>query len=77
MLPVESFNVGSSFVRFLAENKSKKQAAEKEDGNDSEKSSAEREQEKGIKSGDIFSLSVPFGDAKDDKTMPFFDVEPN
>ncbi|XP_077405309.1 thyroid hormone receptor-associated protein 3b isoform X2 [Vanacampus margaritifer] len=71
----EKMVISAAFKKFLAENKSKKQAGEKEDGNDSEKGSTEREQEKGIKSGDIFSISVPFNDPKEDKTMPFFDEE--
>nr|XP_057902191.1 thyroid hormone receptor-associated protein 3b isoform X2 [Doryrhamphus excisus] len=68
--------ISAAFKKFLAENKSKKQAAEKDDGHDVIKSSADREQEKAAKSGDIFSISVSaFGDSKEDNTMPFFDDE--
>lgn len=61
--------------RFLAENKSKKQAIEKENGREKEQSTTDREKEKGIKSGDLFNISsTSFSDSKEDKTMPFFDA---
>lgn len=61
--------------RFLAENKNKKQAAEKENGRDKEQSATDRELEKGSKSGDLFNISsTSFSDSKEDKTMPFFDA---
>lgn len=59
--------------RFLAENKSKKQAAEKESGRDKEQVSVDREPEKSGKTGELFNISS-FSDAKDDKAMPFFDA---
>lgn len=63
-----------SSVRFLAENKSKKQAAEKESSREKEALSADREQEKSSKSAEIFSVSsTAYADSKDDKTLPFFD----
>lgn len=61
--------------RFLAENKSKKQAAEKENGRDKEQSNPDRELEKGSKSGDLYNISsASFSDSKEDKTLPFFDA---
>lgn len=61
--------------RFLAENKNKKQAAEKENGRDKEQSNTDRELEKGSKSGDLFNISSgSFSDSKEDKTLPFFDA---
>lgn len=61
--------------RFLADNKNKKQAAEKENGRDKEQSTTDRELEKGSKSGDLFNISsASFGDSKEDKTLPFFDA---
>lgn len=63
------------FFRFLAENKNKKLAAEKENGRDKEQSTTDRELEKGSKSGDLFNTSsTSFSDSKEDKTMPFFDA---
>lgn len=61
----------------MAENKNKKQAAEKENGRDKEQSTAEREREleKGGKSGDLFNISsASLSDSKEDKTLPFFDA---
>lgn len=59
----------------MAENKNKKQAAEKENGRDKEQSTAERELEKGSKSGDLFNISSSsFGDSKEEKPVPFFDA---
>lgn len=61
--------------RFLAENKNKKQAPEKENGRDKEHNTTERELEKGSKSGDLFNISsASFGDSKQDKAVPFFDA---
>lgn len=61
--------------RFMAENKNKKQAAEKENGRDKEQSTTDREKEKGSKSGELFSISsTSFSDSKEDKTVPFFDA---
>lgn len=51
----------------MAENKNKKQAAEKEQG------TVDREREKGGKSGDLFNISS-FNESKEDKTLPFFDA---
>lgn len=49
--------------------------AEKEEGRDKEQSMADRDLEKGSKSGDNFNISsISFGDSKEDKAMPFFDV---
>uniref|UniRef100_A0A671U460 Thyroid hormone receptor associated protein 3b n=1 Tax=Sparus aurata TaxID=8175 RepID=A0A671U460_SPAAU len=59
--------ISAAFKKFLAENKNKKQAAEKEQG------TADREREKGSKSGDLFNISS-FSDSKEDKTLPFFDA---
>lgn len=59
--------------RFLAENKSKKQAAEKEGSHDKEQSATERE--KASKAGDHFSISAAlFDDTKEDIPLPFFDA---
>lgn len=55
--------------RFLAENKSKKQAADKENGREKEQSAADRELDKGNKSGDLYGI-----ESKEDKTVPFFDA---
>lgn len=65
---------GSLHFRFLAENKNKKQAAEKDNSRDKEQSSTEREKEKGSKSGDLFSISTSFSDSKEEKASPFFDA---
>lgn len=60
--------------RFLAENKNKKLAPEKENGRDKEHNTTDRELVKGSKSGDLFNISsASFGDSKEDKTVPFFD----
>ncbi|XP_051811342.1 thyroid hormone receptor-associated protein 3b isoform X1 [Acanthochromis polyacanthus] len=67
--------ISAAFKKFLAENKGKKQASEKENGREKEQISAEREAEKSSKSGDVFSISsASFTDSKDDKTLPFFDA---
>ncbi|XP_070777484.1 thyroid hormone receptor-associated protein 3b [Enoplosus armatus] len=67
--------ISAAFKKFLAENKNKKQAAEKENGRDKEQSTADRELEKGSKSGDLFNMSsTSYSDSKEDKTMPFFDA---
>ncbi|XP_033492475.2 thyroid hormone receptor-associated protein 3b isoform X3 [Epinephelus lanceolatus] len=67
--------ISAAFKKFLAENKSKKLAAEKENGRDKEQSTVDRELEKGSKSGDLFTISsTSFSDSKEDKTMPFFDA---
>ncbi|XP_053189855.1 thyroid hormone receptor-associated protein 3b isoform X2 [Scomber japonicus] len=67
--------ISAAFKKFLAENKNKKQAAEKENGRDKEQSTSERELEKGSKSGELFNISSSsFGDSKEDKTLPFFDA---
>lgn len=59
----------------MAENKNKKQAAEKENGREKEQSTVDREREKGVKSGELFNISsTSFSDSKEDKTMPFFDA---
>lgn len=61
--------------RFLAENKNKKQAAEKENGREKEQNVTDRDLEKGVKSGDLFNISSSaFSDSKEDKTVPFFDA---
>ncbi|XP_038580195.1 thyroid hormone receptor-associated protein 3b isoform X3 [Micropterus salmoides] len=74
MLPAGDKNViSAAFKKFLAENKNKKQAAEKENGRDKEQSTTELE--KGSKSGDLFNISsTSFSDSKEDRTMPFFDA---
>lgn len=59
--------------RFLAENKNKKQAAEKENSREKEQVTVDREQEKSGKTGELFNVSS-FGDLKEDKTMPFFEA---
>lgn len=59
--------------RFMAENKNKKQAAEKENSGEKEQITVDREQEKSGKTGELFNLSS-FGDIKGDKTMPFFEA---
>ncbi|XP_074469620.1 thyroid hormone receptor-associated protein 3b isoform X6 [Sebastes fasciatus] len=65
--------ISAAFKKFLAENKNKKQAAEKENGRDKEQRATDRELEKGSKSGDLFNTSsTSFGDSKED--MPFFDA---
>ncbi|KAI4817478.1 hypothetical protein KUCAC02_010876 [Chaenocephalus aceratus] len=67
--------ISAAFKKFLAENKNKKQAAEKENGRDKEQSNTDRELEKGSKSGDLFNISSgSFSDSKEDKTLPFFDA---
>ncbi|KAK1880614.1 Thyroid hormone receptor-associated protein 3 [Dissostichus eleginoides] len=67
--------ISAAFKKFLAENKNKKQAAEKENGRDKEQSNTDRELEKGSKSGDLFNIpSGSFSDSKEDKTLPFFDA---
>ncbi|XP_047461098.1 thyroid hormone receptor-associated protein 3b isoform X2 [Mugil cephalus] len=63
----------AAFKKFLAD-KNKKQAADKENGRDKEQNTADRELEKGSKSGELFNISsASFGDSKEDKTVPFFD----
>lgn len=64
------------YSRFLAENKSKKEASEKGNGRDKEQSSADREAEKiNIKSGDHYNISTAgFSDSKEDKSLPFFNA---
>jgi len=58
----------------LAENKSKKQAAEKENGREKEQLSADRELEKGPKAADLFGVPpAAYGEPKEDKALPFFD----
>ncbi|XP_032390790.1 thyroid hormone receptor-associated protein 3b isoform X3 [Etheostoma spectabile] len=67
--------ISAAFKKFLAENKSRKMAAEKENGRDKEESQTDGELEKGNKSGDLFNTSsTSFSDSKEDKTMPFFDA---
>ncbi|KAM7373464.1 hypothetical protein PAMP_008312 [Pampus punctatissimus] len=67
--------ISAAFKKFLADNKNKKQAAEKENGRDKDQSTADRELEKSSKSGDLFNISsASFGDFKEDKTLPFFDA---
>ncbi|XP_030002978.1 thyroid hormone receptor-associated protein 3b isoform X2 [Sphaeramia orbicularis] len=67
--------ISTAFRKFLAENKNKKQAAEKDNSREKEQSSADRESEKGSKSGELFNLSsTSFSDSKEDKTMPFFEA---
>ncbi|XP_068567443.1 thyroid hormone receptor-associated protein 3b isoform X2 [Cebidichthys violaceus] len=67
--------ISAAFKKFLAENKNKKQAAEKENGRDKEQSTTDRELEKGGKSGDLFNISsASLSDSKEDKTLPFFDA---
>ncbi|XP_031730597.1 thyroid hormone receptor-associated protein 3b [Anarrhichthys ocellatus] len=67
--------ISAAFKKFLAENKNKKQAAEKENGRDKEQSTTDRELEKGGKSGDLFNISsTSLSDSKEDKTLPFFDA---
>ncbi|XP_034747812.1 thyroid hormone receptor-associated protein 3b isoform X3 [Etheostoma cragini] len=67
--------ISAAFKKFLAENKSRKMAAEKENGRDKEESKTDGELEKGDKSGDLFNTSsTSFSDSKEDKTMPFFDA---
>uniref|UniRef100_A0A672HKZ9 Thyroid hormone receptor-associated protein 3-like n=1 Tax=Salarias fasciatus TaxID=181472 RepID=A0A672HKZ9_SALFA len=66
--------ISAAFKKFLAENKQKKQSADKENGRDKDQS-ADRDSEKGGKSSEHLSVSsASFGDFKDDKTMPFFDA---
>lgn len=57
--------------RFLVENKSKK-SGEKESGSSKEQGTAEKDKEKGGKSGEAFNAS--FGDFKEDKVLPFFEA---
>ncbi|KAF7667263.1 hypothetical protein LDENG_00070030 [Lucifuga dentata] len=68
--------ISAAFKKFLAENKSKKQANEKENGRDKEQSTSDREAEKSnMKSGDLFSVSTAtFTDSKEDKSLPFFNA---
>uniref|UniRef100_A0A3Q3KY36 Thyroid hormone receptor associated protein 3b n=1 Tax=Mastacembelus armatus TaxID=205130 RepID=A0A3Q3KY36_9TELE len=67
--------ISTAFKKFLAENKNKKQAAEKENGRDKEQNPPDREPEKGSKSGDLYSIpSSSFGDSKEDKTLPFLNA---
>uniref|UniRef100_H3CG54 Thyroid hormone receptor associated protein 3b n=1 Tax=Tetraodon nigroviridis TaxID=99883 RepID=H3CG54_TETNG len=56
---------------FLVENKSKK-SGEKESSSSKERSSVEKDKEKGGKSGDSFNAS--FSDFKEDKVLPFFEA---
>ncbi|KAM4538638.1 thyroid hormone receptor-associated protein 3b isoform 1-T2 [Odontesthes bonariensis] len=66
--------ISAAFKKFLAENKSKKQAAEKENGREKERPSADRELEKGPKSAELFgAASAAYCEPKDDKALPFFD----
>lgn len=57
--------------RFLVENKSKK-SGEKESSSSKEQSAAEKDKEKGSKSGEAFNTS--FSDFKEDKVLPFFEA---
>lgn len=57
--------------RFLVENKSKK-SGEKESSSSKEQSTAEKDKEKGSKSGEAFNTS--FSDFKEDKALPFFEA---
>ncbi|XP_028453046.1 thyroid hormone receptor-associated protein 3b isoform X2 [Perca flavescens] len=67
--------ISAAFKKFLAENKSRKMAAEKENGRDKEESNTDGDLEKGNKSEDLFNISsTSFSDSKEDKTMPFFDA---
>ncbi|XP_039675476.1 thyroid hormone receptor-associated protein 3b isoform X5 [Perca fluviatilis] len=67
--------ISAAFKKFLAENKSRKMAAEKENGRDKEESNTDGDLEKGDKSEDLFNISsTSFSDSKEDKTMPFFDA---
>uniref|UniRef100_A0A7N6B7D3 Thyroid hormone receptor associated protein 3b n=1 Tax=Anabas testudineus TaxID=64144 RepID=A0A7N6B7D3_ANATE len=67
--------ISAAFKKFLAENKNKKQAPEKENGRDKEHNIIDRELEKGSKSGELFNISSSsFGESKEDKTVPFFDA---
>lgn len=70
----QALNLSSALCfRFLAENKNKKQTAEKENGR--EQSTTDREQDKGSKSGDLFNTSsTSFTESKEDKALPFFDA---
>uniref|UniRef100_A0A1A7XZ53 Thyroid hormone receptor associated protein 3b n=1 Tax=Iconisemion striatum TaxID=60296 RepID=A0A1A7XZ53_9TELE len=56
--------ISAAFKKFLADNKSKKQAAEKE------KEQVAADPEKSSKSSELFSISA---EAKDEKSLPFFD----
>uniref|UniRef100_A0A8C7ZMR2 Thyroid hormone receptor associated protein 3b n=1 Tax=Oryzias sinensis TaxID=183150 RepID=A0A8C7ZMR2_9TELE len=74
--PADNSAISAAFKKFLAENKSKKQAAEKESSREKEALAADREQEKSSKSAEIFSVSsAAYADSKDDKSLPFFDPE--
>ncbi|KAM9738352.1 thyroid hormone receptor-associated protein 3b isoform 1-T2 [Menidia menidia] len=65
--------ISAAFKKFLAENKSKKQATDKENGREKQPS-ADRELEKAAKAGDLFCMpSASYGELKDDKVLPFFD----
>lgn len=57
--------------RFWVENKGKK-SGEKEGGSSKEQSAAEKDKEKGSKSGETFNAS--FSDFKEDKVLPFFEA---
>uniref|UniRef100_A0A667ZLC8 Thyroid hormone receptor associated protein 3b n=1 Tax=Myripristis murdjan TaxID=586833 RepID=A0A667ZLC8_9TELE len=68
--------IPSAFKKFLAENKGKKLAPEKENGRDKEQSTTERELEKGSsKVGGLFNVTAAaFGESKEEKSLPFFDA---
>ncbi|XP_047238940.1 thyroid hormone receptor-associated protein 3b isoform X2 [Girardinichthys multiradiatus] len=70
----DSTGISAAFKKFMAENKHKKQAAEKEKSREKEQDSAEREPEKSSKSSDVFNISASsYAESKDNKVMPFFD----
>ncbi|KAM4550093.1 thyroid hormone receptor-associated protein 3b isoform 2-T2 [Fundulus diaphanus] len=67
----DSAVISAAFKKFMAENKHKKQAAEKENSREKEQGSAEPE--KSSKSSDLFTISAsPYAESKEDK-VPFFD----
>ncbi|XP_041867970.1 thyroid hormone receptor-associated protein 3b [Melanotaenia boesemani] len=65
--------ISAAFRKFLAENKNKKQTAEKETSREKEQVSTDRDVEKTSKSADLFSISSPSYEPKEDKVLPFFD----
>ncbi|XP_061597102.1 thyroid hormone receptor-associated protein 3b [Cololabis saira] len=65
--------ISAAFKKFLAENKSKKQAEEKEGSHEKEQLSSDRP-EKSSKSAELFASSASYAEPKEEKTVPFFDA---